>query len=179
MQIKNNRDKIRHVDINETVQDVINKKTLLSTLYVLGTRIDAQFIKFPTSCPLKIKPLSVVFEHRNVFREVTDLPEVAQQESGRVGFRLYPSNSVDMEDDAWSRMPFLTNFLQVIPSGPALPQAMDPRTPCYLLGETHQSCYQTLIFYMISSSLSNCPYKSALVCPLELFSDCVLLLEMV
>lgn len=52
-----------------------------------------------------------------VIREVTDLPEDTQQESGRVGFRLCPPDSADMEDGAWSRMPLLTNILQLTPLG--------------------------------------------------------------
>ena len=73
----------------------------------------------------------------DVFREVSDLPEEAQQERGRAESRLCPPDSVGMEDEAWSRTPLPTKVLQLTPSGPALSQAADPRPPCYLLGETH------------------------------------------
>lgn len=60
---------------------------------------------------------------------------------------------------------------------PALSQAADPRTTCYPLTETYQACYQSPSFYMISKSLSNCPYKSVSVisifCHLNLVSQAV------
>lgn len=92
----------------------------------------------------------------NVFREVIDLSEAAQQERGRSGFRLWLPDSVDTEDEAWSRMPFVTNFLQLTPSGPALSQSRNPMLP-----ETHRTCFNHHHPNMISNSLSNHPYKSA------------------
>lgn len=114
-----------------------------------------------------------------MFREVTDLPEAAQQESGRSEFRLWPPDSVDTEDEAWSRMLLVTNSLQLTPFEPTLSQAADPGTPCYLLGETHQTCFNHRHPNMISNSLSNHPYKSASDCsnlsslPYELGSQIV------
>lgn len=53
-----------------------------------------------------------------MLREVSDLPEGAQQERGRAGFEF-------MEGKAYSRMP----LLQLTPSGPALCQVANPMLP--------------------------------------------------
>lgn len=62
----------------------------------------------------------------NVFREDTDLPEGAQQESGRIEFKLWPPDSTDTVDEAWSRLPLLTDFLQLTPSGLPCPRQLIP-----------------------------------------------------
>lgn len=62
----------------------------------------------------------------NAFREVTFLHEDAQQKRGRVEFKLWPPVSIDMEDEAWSRLPLLINVLWLSPSGLLCPRQLIP-----------------------------------------------------